>query len=605
MNISEYQERFNDNMIYYAYGAIGAGHAILNGDEFFYHFLGKNSCYGLDMLIHEEDRPFFYDAVERMRQKPQHLIVRLRNYNDHYRYIYLRMMLNGRMIDGYPSYNIEFNDIMGIQESYIKYVFNMKKYRKFMELSSNIFFEYVFDKDELNIYKYMNSKSIPVCRWNMKALQKQTDEDERWSEQEKNALNTFCENVRSGYDYFHIRLCGKLFYSDKLSGNYQIVGGTLFDVDHKKMAVGIMMGDTQNEEVAYYLTEAARDSGTGLLNKRAISEYAMEKLQGAQKPMYLAIMDVDDFKRVNDEYGHMFGDEVLMRVSSILRSVLGTRGIAGRFGGDEFLLVLEGVSEENDLRRILKTIGKHISWAYNGIVKGLNLTTSVGISRYPDDGTGYDQLFKVADKSLYIAKAKGKNRFIIYDEKKHGALEYSEDHERIVGIHASVTKEKKLAAISQMVLDINGNGSRAVGSVLTQIRSFFDIDGIAIYAGEEFKRIHGVGKYIGGIEKFTPLCKEEYQAMFNENLCYAETNIRKLEIPFPHAFELLQKQETCEFIQLIHKADDKPVMMISFDVFNRTRKWSESDISFLSIVGRLMLEVIYREDGGKGDSLEA
>lgn len=114
-------------------------------------------------------------------------------------------------------------------------------------------------------------------------------------------------------------------------------------------------------------------------------------LEGTEerKSYYLTIIDVDDFKTINDTYGHMFGDEVLSRVSEIIRSDLNARGVAGRFGGDEFMILFENVKSEQELRLILKTITKNIQWAF-------------------------------ADKALYIAKAKGKNRYIIYDGRKHG-----------------------------------------------------------------------------------------------------------------------------------------------------------------------------------------
>ena len=68
------------------------------------------------------------------------------------------------------------------------------------------------------------------------------------------------------------------------------------------------------------------------------------------------MIDVDDFKTINDTYGHMFGDEVLSRISELIRSVMDSRGVAGRFGGDEFMVLFENIESEKDLRSIRKMV---------------------------------------------------------------------------------------------------------------------------------------------------------------------------------------------------------------------------------------------------------
>ena len=187
-----------------------------------------------------------------------------------------------------------------------------------------------------------------------------------------------------------------------------------------------------------------------LFNKRAINEYTIEKIRDCQNThegLYLAIIDVDDFKTINDTYGHMFGDEVLSRVSEIIRSDLNARGVAGRFGGDEFMVLFENVKSEQELRLILKTITKNIQWAFAD--KEVSVTTSWGIAKYPEDGSSLEELFKIADKALYIAKAKGKNRYIIYDERKHGNIVTDREIQQNSGIRSTIVSDSRKAQIVQ------------------------------------------------------------------------------------------------------------------------------------------------------------
>lgn len=173
-------------------------------------------------------------------------------------------------------------------------------------------------------------------------------------------------------------------------------------------------------------------------------------------------MDVDDFKKVNDTYGHLFGDEVFSRLSETIRSVVDARGAVGRFGGDEFMIVLDGVSDEEMLRRILKTASKNLQWTYKDYVDSVPVTTSCGVAKFPDDGDSFEDLFKKADKALYIAKAKGKNRFIIYDEAKHGSIVTERESDNIVGIKAIASEGKKADAMSEVVLALHKNGVSAL-----------------------------------------------------------------------------------------------------------------------------------------------
>ena len=168
---------------------------------------------------------------------------------------------------------------------------------------------------------------------------------------------------------------------------------------------------------------ADEDPGTGLLNKRAVTEYAKDliDLGGSGCNVTIAIIDIDDFKTINDTYGHSFGDEVLIKVAEIIQTAIGDKGVAGRIGGDEMFIVLKNMKSRDEIRLILKEIRTNIEWAYkNGEDSELVTTCSIGCATYPADADNFADLFNVADKLLYLAKEKGKNRYIIYEEEVHG-----------------------------------------------------------------------------------------------------------------------------------------------------------------------------------------
>lgn len=581
-NITEYKALPGACIAYYGRATIKNDFNFVNGDEAFYHFVGKNSSYSLLDLLHPDDVEDFKAVVAELEKGCQCTLMRMKGADNHYRLLYLELKLNGRRYDDFLSFDLEFSSFMELKDRYVLYSGLIKKYRAFMGLSQNMFFEYNYKNDDMNIYRYVNVKSVPVLRKGLEEIKKTAGIS--------GEFEIFCDFLKRGVDRFHAAFDAGLLI-ENAQGRYHIQGSTLYDNGMRTMTVGIIMNTgVENEKKSYYLTNSAYDPGTGLFNKRAIQEYAMERIQ-EKKELYLAMMDVDDFKRINDSFGHMFGDEVLSKVAEIMRGVVDSRGMVGRFGGDEFMLVLDGVSNEEELRRILKTISKNMQWEYQDIKETLDITTSCGVAQYPKDASSFEELFKKTDKALYVAKEKGKNRYIIYDEAKHGAVEDAAVSERSIGIKAIVSDDKKAAVMSDLVLMLNTMGSRAFEEVMEKLRSYLDVDGIAVYAGEDLHRISISGKYINPIESLACIKSQSFQKLFDNRGICVEKNFEKLASQHPEVHRLYELQENKEFVQCVARRDGEICAAVSFDYFNRAPKIGAIDLGFITIVGRLIAEI--------------
>lgn len=155
------------------------------------------------------------------------------------------------------------------------------------------------------------------------------------------------------------------------------------------------------KKLAYY------DSLTGVANRNRFYKTANRFLKMAKEQkssMALLFIDVDDFKFVNDTFGHIIGDRILVRVANILQNAVGTKGIVARYGGDEFLILLQNINGEADYMDVID----RINYAENNVVSFANMTKtitlSIGVSIYPDDGNTVDQLMTKADQAMYINK---------------------------------------------------------------------------------------------------------------------------------------------------------------------------------------------------------
>ena len=155
-----------------------------------------------------------------------------------------------------------------------------------------------------------------------------------------------------------------------------------------------------------------RDGLTGLFNHSALTQFLEVKLADARrdgKPLSFAMIDVDHFKQVNDQHGHAVGDQVLVALSRTLRLRLRGSDLVGRYGGEEFAVILPG-AEAAEAARLLETLRRGFSQVLFASAKqGFHCTFSTGIAAYPAFD-GLEALAEAADMALYRAKRDGRNR---------------------------------------------------------------------------------------------------------------------------------------------------------------------------------------------------
>ncbi len=164
------------------------------------------------------------------------------------------------------------------------------------------------------------------------------------------------------------------------------------------------------------LDKAERDSLTKMLNKEAcrsrIEQYLSEK--GKKKGGALIIIDLDNFKQVNDKFGHMFGDTVLTGVSEEIIGMFREGDVVARIGGDEFLVFMPEVTKPETVKERSNEIIDIVSSMFNDKISDVKLSCSIGASLAPRHATSYTELFQKADTALYVAKGMGKGRSLIY-----------------------------------------------------------------------------------------------------------------------------------------------------------------------------------------------
>lgn len=265
------------------------------------------------------------------------------------------------------------------------------------------------------------------------------------------------------------------------------------------------------------------DSFTGLLNKVSSLSYAHRMIeQAGVEQVTLCMIDLDKFKEINDAYGHLFGDSVILKVSDILKEAVEGYGIAARFGGDEFFLVLNRHLTERELREMLRSIRTKLAMAFATTTENLIITCSIGVSQYPKNGTDFDTLFRKADRGLYIAKIKGRNRYIIYKEELHGELPVDDwiMTNMDMSIRATLNTDFILRGMADVVAELIRGREDSLVKVLEQVRLLYRFDYVAIYSGAGFQRTVCSGRMANPQPDLACAHTDEVLELFDENGFY-------------------------------------------------------------------------------------
>ncbi|MEN6338693.1 MAG: diguanylate cyclase, partial [Clostridiaceae bacterium] len=186
------------------------------------------------------------------------------------------------------------------------------------------------------------------------------------------------------------------------------------DTNDAKAIVAITDPGDSGSDMERLSDLAFRDGLSGLLNRTAARAAIEEALRfGGEEPVALFMLDIDNFKRVNDSMGHQQGDQALVRIGEILRGVFRATDVIARIGGDEFFVFLTGPSLGELVEPKAAALCDALSFSYSNGSASVPISVSVGVVTARSNQVDYDSLYREADLALYEAKNAGKDRYCI------------------------------------------------------------------------------------------------------------------------------------------------------------------------------------------------
>lgn len=378
-------------------------------------------------------------------------------------------------------------DITDVKKTYFQLEQEKKKLDVLASMSGDMIFEYDIETDTMEYTR--QDEAVINTEQIAKTYTKTIRQTGYVHSGDADRLEQFCNELHAGKKHILTELRKK--YKDGKYHWVEIEGVTLCDYAGKPVKV---MGHTKNiddrkEKEEQLKNSLERDSLTGVYNLQVIEDKIRSRLQNPalQLPCWLIILDVDNFKLINEANGHFVGDAVLCMVADELKNSF-KDSLLGRVGGDEFMIFAEGISKE-ELEERLQTLNNTVKGVYEDKERNIRISCSIGVARCTDESREFEKLFQWADYALYQIRQDGKNGYLIITAGKKGILpegaytrrEQEEDYVREETVVHSV---EELVLFVLELLDNVPDRESGLRMASDRICGFFDIDDIVYIALE-------------------------------------------------------------------------------------------------------------------------
>jgi len=330
----------------------------------------------------------------------------------------------------------------------------------------------------------------------------------------------------------------------------------------------------EGSEINYVL-----DSLTGVISRQYILDYA-KRLIEKKIPFAMCMIDLDNFKYINDNYGHNSGDICLKDVAEALRVCVGDDGLVGRFGGDEFIIVYTKANDYDSIHDFLARLytqdGAVRKYIYLDKVR-VFLTATMGCASYPNDAKDYDELFLKMDKALYRGKIKGRNCYIIYVHEKHKDI--------IVKERGGNSLLSKLQDIEKIVDEDSGP------ALITHITDYLyrvlhPFNAIIIDKKNNIQSGNDTRNYYFGNNAYFMLDK-----MLKHQDVFPSSNPGEIIEKFPETTNIIVSRKIHAFVVVRIK---KFGFIIIYEN-NVTRMWQDFDLALLYFAANLLKDKLEKE----------
>lgn len=573
-------------------------------NNYFYNMCGYTQeayreKFGRSMLslILSEDLATVIDALADLKEENKSQIVnfRIKCADDSIKWVNAVFASSGETVENFPVINIVLSDITSLKEAEMKAALEEQKYLIISDISEELPYEYDIATDTIKFADKFNH----IFEGN--------------SVIEKPAINMLLSGLASSdsksaiEELFYLAKIGTEYHASEFklntkNGGYQwyfTSFSTIYnELEEPVRAIGLLRNiHTQKVEQQKLIEKSETDQMTGLLNKVTAEnkiKSALRELNGNTYNVFM-LVDIDDFKNINDTFGHLAGDDVIITIAQIIKESAGEYGFGGRLGGDEFCLFLSNVLDMKLAIEKAEHILDRIRKQYPGTDDSPKVTLSIGIAS-TNEQLPMTVLMENADTALYQVKLNGKNGYYCYEEHMERA-QYVNDRD------AQLPKSTINEIMS--TLFTGSNTYTCIERSLKLIGASYPIDKICIYE-YGFNRnfvdcthqwcAEGIKNDITRKQHTPSTSFEEINSMGNDGFAYSsDTSLLKLNSSSMNpSLDGIRK-----LVQSEITSNGKIIGYICFYIMDVNKNWSSEILSTFKLLFKLLAEAICTKQSQK------
>jgi diguanylate cyclase (GGDEF)-like protein len=412
--------------------------------------------------------------------------------------------------------------------------------------------------------------------------------------------NKFCHYLKTGKK--EIR---SMFRAKNVSGEYvwfEIIGTTLYKNNTPITVIGTTTDiDKQQKEYEKLKQDAEEDPLTKLYNRVTAEKKVNSIIENAKSGQMDAfcMIDIDNFKSLNDNLGHTFGDAVLIEFSTKLNNLLSANDFAFRIGGDEFAVFLSDIPSIDYAENMSKKICSLFKNLLLRESKPCEISGSIGISLYPIHGSNFDELFAMADIALYHSKDLGKDCYSLYSKKTMGqpAITPVKHNETTARDSHTLLDNSLLSKIIDVLFDAK-DLAFTINYTLSLIGNYYNLDciGVCEYTADNK---HMVNTYYWKSQGSTDSMDDLYKVSIEDSdlfAYYKTTNtgvyycrdINTLECDYHKFLEILKSQNIKSFIQCAIADSGNYTGYIYANIRKDTKQLEKHEIDTISFISKII-----------------
>lgn len=329
------------------------------------------------------------------------------------------------------------------------------------------------------------------------------------------------------------------------------------------------------------------DELTRVYSKNDVFDYA-QFLVAEEIPFAFLVVDIDNFKYINDTYGYEAGNKILYKIAHLLFERTGDKGVVGRIEGDKFALVLNKLTTYDEVWSFCHELLVSINEIQLPEFNGLSLTSTMGLARFPDNAASFDKLLEACEKALYRGKTKGRNCFIIYLPEKHANIVIKSSKEKAMSSSNLISSVFKYLEIDDLPAGIK--------KLLDFLSSYFEIDHLCIQSNGRilFEKIHQMSR----TRTFLPVPIDLIKGEINRGTkMYCVNDVKTLlQIRRMDLFDVLAKQNITSFciFEISYQENVFGYLRADMTGYGKdVRIWQYSDLDILLTFARVLGVIIH------------